>query len=128
MKAYALAIIAAVFAVQSEAVDLQQAIDTINEVNTLLPQYLADSAAVARSLVEEGADMEDGCELPEEDCDDEEEEEVGTWSKTVNGVTQVCIPEEEEGCTLTMSVDMDKRVVEFVNVPDEILEDDSDDE
>ena len=37
-------------------------------------------------------------------------------------VTSICIPDAKEGCVLTMSVDLDEGVVNFVNVPEKLVE------
>ena len=141
MKNFAAAILA-MFVVSNNAIKLADLKDAEAETNadTFLPQFLATSAELALALVKgreqdakqedkksEDADHEDGQCSGAENADSESEEEDKKAPKVPevsvkDGVTEVCIPEEEEGCTLTMAVDTDKGVIKFKNVPDEELD------
>ena len=90
-----------------QAVSLNSDLDTV--VDTQMDQISALADMDVIQVVEEPVD-----EIMEALAEEQEEEEDDTVS--------VDIPEAKEGCTLTMSIDVEEGNINFVNVPTEIVE------
>ena len=102
-----IAAFAGLIAVGCQAVSLNSDLDTV--VDTQMDQISALADMDVIQVVEEPVD-----EIMEALAEEQEEEEDDTVS--------VEIPEAKEGCTLTMSIDVEEGNINFVNVPTEIVE------
>ena len=102
-----IAAFAGLIAVGCQAVSLNS--DPITIVDTQMDQISAIADMDVIQVVEEPVD-----EIMEALAEEQEEAEDDTVT--------VEIPEAKEGCTLTMSIDVEEGNINFVNVPTEIIE------